>query len=32
MKRLVADQRIILLGYRPLRELQRTERKNSTAR
>ena len=29
MKRLVADQKIILLGYRPLRELQRSERKNS---
>lgn len=27
MKRLVADQKIILLGYRPLRELQRAERK-----
>jgi len=32
MKRLVADQKIILLGYRPLRELQRSERKNSGAR
>ncbi len=29
MKRLVADQKIILIGYRPLRELQRTERRNS---
>jgi predicted glycoside hydrolase/deacetylase ChbG (UPF0249 family) len=27
MKRLVADEKIILLGYRPLRELQRKERK-----
>jgi hypothetical protein len=32
MKRLVADQKIVLLGYRPLRELQRSERKNAGAR
>lgn len=29
MKRLVAEQKIILIGYRPLRELQRTERRDS---
>lgn len=29
MKRLVAEQKIILIGYRPLRELQRAERKNA---
>ena len=28
MKQLVADQKIILIGYRPLRELQRRERKD----
>ena len=27
MKKLVADERIILIGYRPLRDLQRQERK-----
>ena len=27
MKKLVADQKIILIGYRPLRELQRNERR-----
>lgn len=32
MKRLVADQKIILIGYRPLRELQRAERKNAAAK
>lgn len=32
MKKLVADQRIILMGYRPLRDLQREERKQSPAR
>ena len=32
MKRLVAGQNIILIGYRPLRELQRAERKQSPAR
>jgi predicted glycoside hydrolase/deacetylase ChbG (UPF0249 family) len=32
MKRLVAEQKIILLGYRPLRELQRNERKHSAPR
>ena len=26
MKRLIADQKIILIGYRPLRDLQRKER------
>ena len=26
MKRLIADQKIILIGYRPLRDLQRRER------
>ncbi|HOK77596.1 MAG TPA: polysaccharide deacetylase family protein [Verrucomicrobiota bacterium] len=29
MKRLVAEQRIILIGYRPLRDLQRSERKRA---
>lgn len=29
MKRLIAEQNIILIGYRPLRELQRSERKNA---
>jgi predicted glycoside hydrolase/deacetylase ChbG (UPF0249 family) len=32
MKRLIAEQRIILTGYRPLRELQRSERKSSRTR
>ena len=32
MKRLVADQKIILLGYRPLRELQRSERKSGVGK
>jgi predicted glycoside hydrolase/deacetylase ChbG (UPF0249 family) len=32
MKKLVAEQKIILLGYRPLRELQRAERKSAAAR
>jgi len=32
MKRLVADQKIILIGFRPLRELQRNERKNAGTR
>jgi predicted glycoside hydrolase/deacetylase ChbG (UPF0249 family) len=32
MKRLVADQKIILIGYRPLRELQRNERRKGAAR
>jgi predicted glycoside hydrolase/deacetylase ChbG (UPF0249 family) len=32
MKHLVADQKIILLGYRPLRELQRAERRSASAR
>jgi len=31
LKRLVAEQNIILIGYRPLRELQRAERKKSAA-
>jgi predicted glycoside hydrolase/deacetylase ChbG (UPF0249 family) len=30
MKKLVADQNIILIGYKPLRELQRRERKEAT--
>ncbi|MCX8107194.1 MAG: polysaccharide deacetylase family protein [Verrucomicrobiae bacterium] len=30
MKRLIADQKIILIGYRPLRDLQRSERKRGT--
>ncbi|MGC8990577.1 MAG: hypothetical protein ACP5MD_10670 [Verrucomicrobiia bacterium] len=29
MKRLVAEQKIILIGYRPLRDLQRSERKRA---
>jgi len=29
MKRLVADEKIILIGYRPLRDLQRSERKRA---
>jgi hypothetical protein len=29
MKRLVQEQNIILMGFRPIRELQRSERKNS---
>jgi predicted glycoside hydrolase/deacetylase ChbG (UPF0249 family) len=32
MKRLVAEQKIILIGYRPLRELQRAERKSGPPR
>ncbi len=32
MKRLVADEKIILLGYRPLRDLQRAERKAAQPR
>ena len=32
MKQLVADQKIILIGYRPLRELQRRERKKAIQR
>ena len=32
MKRLVAEQKIILLGYRPLRELQRSERRNAVTK
>jgi predicted glycoside hydrolase/deacetylase ChbG (UPF0249 family) len=32
MKQLVADQKIILIGYRPLRELQRRERKEAAGR
>lgn len=32
MKKLVADQRIVLIGYRPLRDLQRQERKQSPPR
>jgi len=32
MKKLVADQKIILIGYRPLRELQRAERKDAVAK
>ena len=31
MKRLVADQKIILLGYRPLSDLQPAERKNASS-
>lgn len=31
MKKLVADEKIILIGYRPLRELQRKERKEAAA-
>ena len=32
MKQLVADQKIILIGYRPLRELQRRERRESAGK
>jgi chitin disaccharide deacetylase len=32
MKKLVADEKIILIGYRPLRELQRQERRAAQAR
>jgi predicted glycoside hydrolase/deacetylase ChbG (UPF0249 family) len=32
MRQIIADQKIILLGYRPLRELQRKERDPSRAR
>lgn len=32
MRRLVAEEKIILLGYRPLRELQRAQRKNPAPR
>jgi hypothetical protein len=32
MKRIVAEQKIRLLGYRPLRELQRAERRNAAAK
>lgn len=32
MKKLVADEKIILLGYRPLRDLQRKERKEAAAK
>ena len=32
MKQLVADQKIILIGYRPLRELQRRERRDAVQR
>lgn len=32
MKQIVADQKIILLGYRPLRELQRKEREQGRGR
>lgn len=32
MKRLVSEQKIILLGYRPLRELQRKERRNAVTK
>lgn len=31
MKQLVAEEKIILIGYRPLRELQRAERKRANA-
>jgi hypothetical protein len=31
MKKLVADRKIILIGYRPLRDLQRKERKEGQA-
>jgi hypothetical protein len=30
MKRLVSEEKIILIGYRPLRELQRAERRNAS--
>jgi len=32
MKKLVADEKIILIGYRPLRDLQRKERKEASAK
>jgi hypothetical protein len=32
MKKLVADQGIILIGYRPLRDLQHKERKQAVGR
>jgi len=32
MKRLVAEKKIILLGYRLLRELQRSERRNAVTK
>jgi hypothetical protein len=32
MKQLVADQKITLIGYRPLRELQRKERQEAKAK
>jgi hypothetical protein len=32
MKKLVADEGIVLIGYRPLRDLQRKERKESATR
>ena len=32
MKKLVADEKIILIGYRPLRDLQRRERKEASAK
>ena len=32
MKKLVADEKIILIGYRPLRDLQRKERKEAGAK
>jgi len=32
MKHLVTDQKIILIGYRPLRELQRAERRNAVTK
>ena len=32
MKRLLAEQKIILIGYRPLRDLQRKERQEAKAR
>jgi hypothetical protein len=32
MKRLLAEQNVILIGYRPLRDLQRKEREATRAR
>ena len=32
MKKLVADEKIILIGYQPLRDLQRKKRKESFAK
>jgi hypothetical protein len=32
MKKLVADEHIILIGYRPLRDLQRAERQRSRSK